>query len=115
MMSDPNRRAERAEACAVRELAAVPNWIWDGKSLPVPVDSIAEDHYGLLVQARPSLAEFATSTDVHVSGVLLRANGRILVDGSRQLARPGDDVSRSPTNSATSCCTTTTWDRVSNA
>ena len=88
-MNDAIRRAERAEASAGRELAGVPEWIWDGQSLPVPIDLIAEDHYGLLVQARPSLVEFATSTYVHVSGVLLRSHGRILVDALEAARAPG--------------------------
>lgn len=88
-MNDAVRRAERAEAFALRELAAVPSWIWDGKSLPVPIESIAEDHYGVVVEARPSLEEFATTVDVHVSGVLLRAHGRILVDALEAARAPG--------------------------
>jgi hypothetical protein len=53
-------RAEQAEARSQRELSGVPSWIWDGRSLPVPIESIAEDHYGLLVEPRHSLEEFAT-------------------------------------------------------
>lgn len=82
-------RAELAEACAARELAAVPSWIWDGESLPVPIESIAEEHYGVLVEIRHSLARFATQSDVHVSGVLLRAQSRILVDALEAARAPG--------------------------
>lgn len=88
-MNDLVRRAESAEASAPRELALVPSWIWDGESLPVPIESIAEDHYGLLIEARPSLQEFATGGDAHVSGVLLRARGRILVDALEAARAPG--------------------------
>ncbi|MGO9751305.1 MAG: ImmA/IrrE family metallo-endopeptidase [Solirubrobacteraceae bacterium] len=89
MMNDVTWRAARAEASAGRELAVVPGWIWDGASLPVPIESIAEDHYGVLVDASRSLDEFATSADAYVSGVLLRAQGRILVDALEAARAPG--------------------------
>ena len=69
-MTSAGRRAERAEALAQQELAAVPRWLWDGESLPVPIESIAENHYGMLVEDRISLDEYATEADAHVSGVL---------------------------------------------
>ena len=37
---------QRAEAI----LEQVPSWIWDGESLPVPVEEIADTCYGLLVR-----------------------------------------------------------------
>jgi hypothetical protein len=88
-MTDAGRRAERAEALARRELAAVPWWLWDGESLPVPIESIAENHYGMLVEDRHSLDEYATEGDAHVSGVLLRARGRIIVDALEAARAPG--------------------------
>ena len=88
-MNDVIWRAARAEASALRELAVVPGWIWDGASLPVPIESIAEDHYGVFVDASRSLDEFATGADVYVSGVLLRAQGRILVDALEAARAPG--------------------------
>jgi hypothetical protein len=88
-MIDVIWRAERAEASALRELAVVPSWIWDGASLPVPIESIAEDHYGLFVDPRRSLNEFATGADIYVSGVLLRGQGRILVDALEGARAPG--------------------------
>ena len=88
-MSPAARRAQRADAIALRELAAVPRWLWDGESLPVPIESIAEDHYGILVEEHHSLDEFATAGDAHVSGVLLRARGRILVDALEAARAPG--------------------------
>jgi len=88
-MSPAARRAQRADAIALRELAAVPRWLWDGESLPVPIESIAEDHYGILVEEHHSLDAFATAGDAHVSGVLLRARGRILVDALEAARAPG--------------------------
>jgi hypothetical protein len=88
-MNDVIWRAERAEASAVRELAAVPSWIWDAASLPVPIESIAEDHYGAFVDASRSLDEFATGADIYVSGVLLKGQGRILVDALEAARAPG--------------------------
>lgn len=88
-MTSAGRRAERAEALAQQELAAVPRWLWDGESLPVPIESIAENHYGMLVEDRISLDEYATEADAHVSGVLLRASGRILVDALEAARAPG--------------------------
>ena len=38
--------AQRAEEL----LAEVPDWIWDGETLPVPVEDIADSHFGLLVR-----------------------------------------------------------------
>lgn len=88
-MNDLGGRAEQAEVRSQRELSGVPSWIWDGRSLPVPIESIAEDYYGLLVESRHSLEEFATRIDVHVSGVLLKSNGRILVDALEAARAPG--------------------------
>jgi hypothetical protein len=31
-------------------MAGVPKWIWDGKTLPVPIEDIADSHFGLLVR-----------------------------------------------------------------
>jgi len=88
-VSDLIGRAAQAETRSQRELSGVPSWIWDGTSLPVPIELIAEDHYGLLVESRHSLQEFATRHDVHVSGVLLKSTGRILVDALEAARAPG--------------------------
>ena len=37
-------RRVAAEAAAERQLAEIPGWLWDGETLPVPVDSIADNH-----------------------------------------------------------------------
>jgi hypothetical protein len=38
------------EQRAERVLADVPDWIWDGDRLPVPVEHIADSHFGLHVR-----------------------------------------------------------------
>ena len=40
---------DRSEEHAQRVLAAVPEWLWDGERLPVPVEDIADSVFGLLV------------------------------------------------------------------
>ncbi len=88
-MIEAARRAERAELRAQRELADVPRWIWDGESLPVPIEAIAEDHYGIRIEAHDSLERFATRHHRYVSGVLLRARGLMLVDALEAARAPG--------------------------
>jgi len=41
---------ERVEQRAEAFLAGVPGYIWDGESLPVPIEDIADSHVGLLVR-----------------------------------------------------------------
>jgi len=38
---------ERVEERAAQVLARVPEWLWDGESLPVPVEEIADSVDGL--------------------------------------------------------------------
>ena len=40
----------RIEARAEQVLAEVPDWIWDGSTLPVPVEAIADSCFDLLVR-----------------------------------------------------------------
>lgn len=88
-MIEAARRAERAELRAQRELADVPEWVWDRESLPVPIEAIAEDHYGIRIEPLDSLQRFATPNHVHVSGVLLRTRALILVDALEGARAPG--------------------------
>jgi hypothetical protein len=55
----------------------------------VPIESIAENYYGMLVEERHSLDEYASDADAHVSGVLLKASGRIIVDALEAARAPG--------------------------
>ncbi|MEJ7786398.1 MAG: ImmA/IrrE family metallo-endopeptidase [Solirubrobacteraceae bacterium] len=47
---------EEIEQAAERVLARVPGWIWDGETLPVPVEAIVDDVFGLLVREVDDLA-----------------------------------------------------------
>src|SRR3954447_19289267 len=48
-MADP-------EARAAETLAEIPRWLWDGKSLPVPVEDIVDSHFELHVCETPDLS-----------------------------------------------------------
>jgi hypothetical protein len=83
-------RALATETTAERELGRVPDWMWDGESLPVPLDAIADSHYGLLVREETDLAELAgLEDDVHISGLLLPGPREIWVDAEEGLRWPG--------------------------
>ena len=45
-----SRPAAEIEAEATRVLATVPDWLWNGEELPVPVEDIADSCFGLLVR-----------------------------------------------------------------
>jgi len=77
---------ERIEERAAQVLAEVPDWIWDGSSLPVPVEAIADSCFSLLVRdvepdemvaapGFPTLDEGAS-----LSGLFLPADGQIWVN-----------------------------------
>src|ERR1700729_4261707 len=72
-----------AERLAERFLARVPPYIWDGETLPVPVEEIADSFAGLLVRevddlrtapGAPALGDGQT-----LSGLLLPDRGEIWV------------------------------------
>jgi hypothetical protein len=78
-----------AEEAARRELAAVPEWLWDGAP-PVPLEVIADSHYGLLVEGAPALGRLVGLPDeVHVSGILLPARRTIMVNADEAGWAPG--------------------------
>jgi len=72
------------EAVAEEFLAGVPNYLWDGETLPVPVEDIADSHVGLLVLDVDdmTLAPGAPALAAHqaLSGLLLPARGEIWVN-----------------------------------
>ena len=45
--------ARRAEEL----LEEVPDWIWDGESLPIPVEDIADSYFGLLIRDVEDMTE----------------------------------------------------------
>jgi hypothetical protein len=75
---------EEIERLAEQFLAQIPTYVWDGATLPVPVEEIADTHLGLLVrdvedlgvaQGAPALGEGQS-----LSGLLLPAVGEIWVN-----------------------------------
>jgi hypothetical protein len=69
-------------------LADLEDWIWDRKRLPVPIDQIADDHFGLLVRER-SPEEMASAPGApeldsgqSLSGLLLAGPGEIWVNAA---------------------------------
>jgi len=72
------------EARATGVLAAVPDYVWNGEELPIPVEEIVDSCYGLLVRD----VEDMTSAPVPgglseagwISGLLLPAQGEIWVN-----------------------------------
>src|SRR5918994_3149116 len=81
MLSD-----ERVEQAAEALLAEVPDWIWNGESLPVPIDAIADDHVGLLVRDVDDLSQAPGAPELRpdqsLSGLLLASKGEIWVNAS---------------------------------
>jgi hypothetical protein len=72
------------EQRAERELARVPDWIWNGETLPVPVEHIADSCFGLQVRdvsdlsAAPGVPSLAPGQSL--SGLLLPGLGEIWVN-----------------------------------
>lgn len=85
MSTGRRKDRDRVETRAREVLAHVPEWIWDGDSLPVPVEGIVSDAFGLLIRevddmtAAPGL-EGERSTNV--SGLLLTDRGEIWVNAA---------------------------------
>ena len=76
MQSEIEQRAEEV-------LAAVPDWLWDGQTLPVPVDDIADSCFGLWVREVEDLRSApgvpAIEETRGLSGLLLPSIGEIWV------------------------------------
>ena len=75
-------RSGGGRSTAPRLLAEVPDYIWNGETLPVPIEDIADTHVGLLVRdvedmtTAPGAPELAD--DQSLSGLLLAEPGRDL-------------------------------------
>jgi hypothetical protein len=83
-------RVQDAEVAAARELERVPEWLWDGTEPPVPVESIADSHYGLLVAEHRDLREVAGAPEAaRLSGVLLPDLREIWIDEAEAARSPG--------------------------
>lgn len=84
---------EGIEARAEELLARVPSYLWDGDSLPVPVERIADSSFGLLVRDVPDLWSAPGAPPRHgdqtLSGLLLPAAGEIWVNAQEARRWPG--------------------------
>jgi uncharacterized protein DUF955 len=84
---------EAIEAKAQRMLEKVPPWLWDGETLPVPVEHVADSCHGLLVRdvedlgGAPGVPEMAHGQ--HLSGLLLPDRGEIWVNAAEGRDWPG--------------------------
>jgi hypothetical protein len=78
--------AESIEQKAVRVLERVPDWIWNGDTLPVPVEHIADSCFGLHVRDVGDLSTApgvpAPAAGQSLSGLLLPGLGEIWVNAA---------------------------------
>ena len=85
MTADPRTRADAV-------LQRLPSYVWDGESLPVPVEAVADSAYGLLVRDVP-LAEMRGAAGApgagDISGLLLVGPGEIWVNAAEAAESPG--------------------------
>ena len=86
MQSEIEQRAEEV-------LAAVPDWLWNGQTLPVPVDDIADSCFGLWVREVEDLRSAPGVPEIEetrgLSGLLLPTIGEIWVSASEAREWPG--------------------------
>ena len=86
-----------------------PEWIWNGEELPVPVENIADSHFGLLVRdvedmsSAPGAPELARDSRSPASCSPARRDLGQRRRGAPMARRAG--ASRSATSSATGSCT----------
>ena len=84
--------ASTIEQRAERVLTDVPDWIWDGASVPVPVEHIADSGFGLHVRDVADLRSAPGVPDLPagqgLSGLLLPAVGEIWVNAAEARAWP---------------------------
>src|SRR5688500_17287208 len=78
--SDRQRIEDRAGAI----LAELPEWLWDGETLPVPIDDIADSSFGLLVRDVTDMSEAPDCPPIgdgqSLSGLLLADRRQIWVN-----------------------------------
>jgi hypothetical protein len=86
---------EDIETRAEKILALLPDWIWDGNGLPVPIEEIADSHFNLLVVDKtPEEMNAAPGAPTlqpghSLSGLLLGSVGEIWVNGDEARQWPG--------------------------
>lgn len=81
--------AEAAELAAEAQLPLVADYLWDGSTVPVPVEEIAENHYCLLVELHDDLAASLGRTGETISGFLIPESRVIGVDAREASRAPG--------------------------
>jgi hypothetical protein len=81
---------EEIEQRARRMLEKVPPWLWDGETLPVPVEHVADSGHGLLIRDVTDLSA-APGAPAHqpLSGLLLSDRGEIWVNAAEGRDWPG--------------------------
>lgn len=88
MSAELFKRVLAAEEAAAGELARIPDWLWDGESLPVPIETIADSYYGLLVEERDDLAELLSEPGgVQLSGLLVPSAKQVWVNAGEAPVR----------------------------
>jgi hypothetical protein len=84
---------EEIEARAEAVLADVPEWIWNGERLPVPVDTIADSCFGLLIREMEDMTSAPGAPELRedqsLSGLLLAGPGEIWVNAEEARQWPG--------------------------
>lgn len=81
---------ERAEEM----LAGVPEWLWDGATLPVPITEIADSHFSLYIremtpaEMRELPGAPALAAEQELAGLLLPAAGEIWVNADEAAQWP---------------------------
>lgn len=75
-----------AEEAARDVLTKVPEWVWDGERLPVPVEAIADTCFGLLVRDVEDMTSAPGAPVLEaghsLSGLLLASRGEIWVNAT---------------------------------
>jgi hypothetical protein len=75
---------EEIEQQAEAVLASVPEWIWNGETLPVPVDDIADSCFGLLIREVEDMGSAPGAPELKpgqsLSGLLLAGPREIWVN-----------------------------------
>src|SRR6266511_1333109 len=85
-MADP-------EARAAEVLDDVPDYLWDGRSLPVPVEEVVDSHFGLAVGECDDLAAVpgapVLGTGEKLSGLLIVGRREVWVNAREANQSPG--------------------------
>ena len=84
---------EEVETIVERVLAAIPDYVWDGTTLPVPVEEIADSAFGLLVREAQDMASAPGAPHLEggaaLSGLLLPKAREIWVNADEAVRCPG--------------------------